>query len=137
MRRPLWEGMNGTVPPGVSVLVVDDEPQVVWVLQFSLESEGFETFAAHDGREALAQVKRHHPDLMILDVMMPRMNGWEVLEELVKLPREERPRVVMLTALASVRERSKASALGAAAFVPKPFDVEELITVLHGLEVAS
>ena len=137
MRRPLSDVMNGAVPPGTSVLVVDDEPQVVWVLQFSLESEGFETFAAHDGREAMAQIKRHHPGLMILDVMMPRMNGWEVLEELLKLPREERPRVVMVTALASVRERSKAAALGVDAFIPKPFDVEELITVLHGLEVAS
>jgi CheY-like chemotaxis protein len=137
MRRPLWEVMNGRVPPGASVLIVDDEPQVVWVLQFSLESEGFATFAAHDGREAMAQIKRHHPSLMILDVMMPRMNGWEVLEEVLKLPRAERPRVVMVTALASVGERSKAAALGADAFVPKPFDVEELITVLHGLEVAS
>ena len=137
MSKPLWEGMNGTVPPGARVLVVDDEPQVVWVLQFSLESEGFETFAAHDGREALAQIKRHHPSVMILDVMMPRMNGWQVLEELLKLPREERPRVVMLTALASVGDRSKAAALGVDAYVPKPFDVEELITVLNGLEVAS
>jgi CheY-like chemotaxis protein len=137
MRRPLWREMSGTVPHGARVLVVDDEPQVVWVLQFSLESEGFETFAAHDGREALAQVKRHHPNLMVLDVMMPRMDGWSVLEQLRDLPLEERPRVVMLTALASVQERSKAAALGADAFLVKPFDVEDLITVLHGLEVAS
>jgi CheY-like chemotaxis protein len=137
MTRPLWNGMNGTVAHGARVLVVDDEPQVVWVLQFSLESEGFETFAAHDGREAIAQVKRHRPDLMVLDVMMPRMDGWSVLEQLLDLPREERPRVVMVTALASVQERAKATALGAEAFVPKPFNVEELITVLHGLEVAS
>jgi len=129
--------MDGAVPPGTSVLVVDDEPQVVWVLQFSLESERFETFAAHDGREAMAQIKRHHPGLMILDVMMPRMNGWEVLEELLKLPREERPRVVMVSALCSLRDRAKAAELGADAFVAKPFNVDDLLEVLHGLERAS
>jgi two-component system OmpR family response regulator len=120
-----------------SVLVVDDEPQVVWVLQFSLEAEGYETFTATNGLEAMAQISEHHPSLMVLDVMMPRMDGWSVLEALLKLPVEERPRVVMVTALASLRDRTKAAELGAAAYVPKPFDLDELLEVLHGLEQAS
>lgn len=120
-----------------SVLVVDDEPQVVWVLQLSLESEGYATYTAGDGIEALAQVERHHPRLMVLDVMMPRMDGWTVLQELAKLPEEERPLVVMVTALASLRDRARAAELGASAYVPKPFDVSELIGVLHGLGLAS
>jgi two-component system response regulator VicR len=119
------------------VLVVDDEPQVVWVLQFSLESEGYETYTAHDGIEALDQIRRHHPPLMVLDVMMPRMDGWTVLEELAKLPVEERPRVVMVTALATLKDRAKAESLGADAYVPKPFDVEELLGVLEGLALVS
>ncbi|HSL11252.1 MAG TPA: response regulator [Actinomycetota bacterium] len=122
---------------GPSVLVVDDEPQVVWVLQFSLESEGYETYTAKNGIEALDRIAEHHPQLMVLDVMMPQMDGWTVLERLLELPREERPRVVMVTALASLRDRTKAAELGADAYVPKPFDVEELIDVLHGLERAS
>ena len=122
---------------GPSVLVVDDEPQVVWVLQFSLESEGYETYTANNGVEALDRIAEHHPQLMVLDVMMPRMDGWTVLERLLELPREERPRVVMVTALASLRDRAKAAELGADAYVPKPFDVDELIDVLHGLERAS
>jgi len=122
---------------GHRVLVVDDEPQVVWVLQYSLESEGYETFTARDGIEALAQVAAHHPELMVLDVMMPRMDGWTVLEELMKLPRGERPRVVMVTALATLKDRARAAELGADAYVPKPFDVDELLDVLHGLERAS
>ena len=120
-----------------SVLVVDDEPQVVWVLQFSLQAEGYETHTAHDGIEALQQVRRHHPAYVVLDVMMPRMDGWGVLEELGKLPIDERPLVVMVTALASIADRAKAQALGAAAYVPKPFDVDELIGVLQGLALAS
>jgi CheY-like chemotaxis protein len=116
------------------VLVVDDEPQVVMVLQFSLESEGWRTLTAHDGMEAMAQIRRHHPAVMVLDVMMPRMDGWSVLEELRKLPENERPRVVMVTALASPGDRARAFGLGADAYVPKPFDMDQLVEVLHGIE---
>lgn len=123
--------------PSGSVLVVDDEPQVVWVLRFSLESEGYETYTANDGLEALDQIAQHHPSLMVLDVMMPRMDGWTVLERLMELPEDERPRVVMVTALASLRDRAKAAELGADAYVPKPFDVDQLLDVLHGLERAG
>ena len=121
----------------MTVLVVDDEPQVVWVLQFSLEAEGYQTFAARDGLQALREISEHHPQLMVLDIMMPNMDGWTVLEEMMKLPREERPRVVMVSALSSPRDRSKAAELGADAFVPKPFNVDDLIGVLHALEQAS
>jgi CheY-like chemotaxis protein len=121
-----------------SVLVVDDEPQVVWVLEFSLQGEGYETFTAHDGFEALDQIRRHKPDLMVLDVMMPRMDGWSVLEALSDLPVALRPRVVMVTALASPTDRARAELLGAAAYVPKPFDMDHLVGVLEGcLALAS
>ena len=120
-----------------SVLVVDDEPQVVWILEFSLQGEGYETFSAHDGMEALDQIRRHRPDLMVLDVMMPRMDGWSVLEALAEMPLAERPRVIMVTALASASDRDRAMRLGAEAFVPKPFDMEHLVGVLQGLALAS
>lgn len=125
------------VAPLPSVLVVDDEPQVVWVLQFSLEAEGYTTYAANNGVEALAEIAEHHPNLMVLDIMMPTMDGWAVLEEMVKLPDDQRPRVVIVSALSSLRDRAKASELGADAYVPKPFNVEDLLQVLHGLEEAS
>ncbi|MDP9299134.1 MAG: response regulator [Actinomycetota bacterium] len=121
----------------ISVLVVDDEPQVVWVLQFSLEAEGYRTFAANNGVEALREIAEHHPNVMVLDIMMPTMDGWSVLRETMKLPREQRPRVVVVSALASVRDRAKATELGADAYVPKPFDVDDLLAVLHGLEAAA
>lgn len=120
-----------------SVLVVDDEPQVVWMLQFSLEAEGYRTFAARDGVSALEEVRERHPALMLLDVMMPTMDGWSVLEHLQELPEGERPRVVVVSARSSLRDRAKAAELGADAFVPKPFNVDHLIDVLHGLERAS
>ena len=119
------------------VLVVDDEPQVVWVLQLALDAEGYEVLTARDGVEALLQISQGHPELMVLDVMMPRMDGWSVMREMSKLPVEERPRVVMVTALASSHDRAAAAELGADAYVPKPFDMDHLLGVLHGLQRAS
>lgn len=120
-----------------SVLVVDDEPQVVWMLQFSLQAEGYETFAARDGRTALAEIRAHRPQVMLLDIMMPVMDGWSVLEQVQTLPAEDRPRVIVVSARSSLRDRAKAADLGADAFVPKPFNVDDLLAVLHGLAEAG
>lgn len=117
-----------------SVLVVDDEPQLVWMLRFSLEAAGYRVFSAREGREALEGVREHRPDLMLLDIMMPVMDGWEVLQRLQELPVDERPKVVVLSARTGLRDRAKAAELGADAFVPKPFNVDDLLDVLHGLE---
>jgi two-component system, OmpR family, alkaline phosphatase synthesis response regulator PhoP len=121
----------------MSVLVVDDEPQVVWMLQFSLQAEGYETFAARDGRTALDEIREHHPKLMLLDIMMPVMDGWSVLEQIQALPPEDRPRVIVVSARSSPRDRAKAAELGAEAFVPKPFNVDDLLAVLHGVAEAG
>ncbi|MBA3738115.1 MAG: response regulator [Actinobacteria bacterium] len=129
--------MNAHTDVSVSVLVVDDEPQVAWVLRFTLEHEGYRTFTASNGVEALEELAKHHPMLMVLDLMMPEMDGWAVLKEMMKLPLAERPRVVIVSALTGPDDKEKATALGADAFVPKPFDVEELIGVLGGLSKAS
>jgi two-component system, OmpR family, alkaline phosphatase synthesis response regulator PhoP len=126
-----------TTETATSVLVVDDEPQVVWMLTFSLEAEGFETLTARDGVSALAEIREHHPRLVLLDIMMPIMDGWTVLEQLQQLPVADRPKVVVVSARASLRDRAKAAELGADAFVPKPFSVDELLEVLHGLEQVS
>jgi CheY-like chemotaxis protein len=120
-----------------SVLVVDDEPQVAWVLRFSLEHEGYRTYTASNGVEALEELEKHHPAVVVLDLMMPEMDGWAVLKEMQKLPTEQRPRVVIVSALTGPEDKAKATDLGADAFVPKPFDVEQLIDVLGGLAKAS
>jgi DNA-binding response OmpR family regulator len=129
--------LDTEVTQRASVLVVDDEPQVVWMLQFSLQAEGFETFAARDGRTALAEIDEHHPRVVLLDIMMPVMDGWSVLEHVRSLPAEDRPRVIVVSARSSLRDRAKAAELGADAFVPKPFNVDDLLAVLHGLAEAG
>jgi CheY-like chemotaxis protein len=127
--------MDDTTHAGGSVLVVDDEPQVAWVLRLTLEHEGYRTHTASNGIEALEELHKHHPTLMVLDLMMPEMDGWSVLKEMTKMP--QRPRVVIVSALTGPDDKAKATALGADAFVPKPFDVEELIGVLGALGKAS
>jgi DNA-binding response OmpR family regulator len=117
-----------------SILVVDDEPQVVWMLQFSLEAEGYQTLSARDGRTALDEVREHHPRVVLLDIMMPVMDGWAFLEELQEIPEDERPRVIVVSARSSLRDRAKAAELGADAFVAKPFNVDDLLVVLHDVE---
>lgn len=112
-----------------SILIVDDEPQVVWMLQFSLEAEGYCTFSARDGRLALAEMRERKPDVVLLDIMMPMMDGWSVLEEMRDLP-GERPRVVVLSARSSMRDRAKAAELGADHFMPKPFNMDDLLALL-------
>jgi two-component system alkaline phosphatase synthesis response regulator PhoP len=124
-------------PVQTSVHVVDDEPKVVWMLQFSLEAEGFQTFAAREGRTALDELREHRPQLMLLDIMMPVMDGWSVLQEIRDLPETERPRVVVVSARATLRDRAKAAELGAIAFVAKPFNVDDLLGVLNRLKKAS
>jgi DNA-binding response OmpR family regulator len=120
-----------------TVLVVDDEPQVVWMLQFSLEAEGYQTVTARNGVAALEEIRAHRPKLMLLDIMMPVMDGWTVLEEIQKLPVVDRPHVVVVSARASLRDRAKATELGADAFVPKPFSVDELLGVIRDLDASS
>jgi len=119
------------------ILVVDDEPQVVWMLQFSLEAEGYQTLSARDGRAALDEVREHHPSVVLLDIMMPVMDGWAFLEELQTLPAADRPRVIVVSAASSLRDRAKAAELGADAFVAKPFNVDDLLVVLHDVEQTS
>jgi DNA-binding response OmpR family regulator len=118
-------------PP--TVLVVDDEPQVAWMLQFSLEAEGYRTFTARDGRAALEAVREHRPHLLLLDIMMPIMDGWGVLEELNRMPGGDRPRVIVVSARTSARDRDRAQELGADAFVSKPFDIDHLIGTVASL----
>jgi len=83
------------------------------------------------------ELRLHRPQLMLLDIMMPVMDGWSVLEALQSLPAEDRPRVIVVSARASMRDRAKAVELGADAFVSKPFNVDDLLGVLHSLAEAS
>jgi DNA-binding response OmpR family regulator len=108
------------------VLIADDEPNIVISLEFLMKQRGYETRVARDGDEALAEVERFQPDLVLLDVMLPRRNGFEVCQKL-RADGWTDLRIVMLTAKGRDVEIEKGLALGADAYVTKPFSTGELV----------
>lgn len=109
------------------VLVVDDQEHIRQVCQENLEMDGFEVFLAENGKKALEQAKNTNPDVILLDVMMPEMSGWEVLEWLKTNDDCKDISVIMLTAISNPTEQTKALDAGAADFIVKPFDLEVMI----------
>jgi len=109
------------------VLVVDDEPNIVMSLRFLMEREGFEVEVAPTGEAALAALDDRPADLVLLDVMMPEMDGFEVCQRIRDNPAWRRTKVVMLTAKGRDVEREKGLALGADLYVTKPFSTRELV----------
>jgi DNA-binding response OmpR family regulator len=109
------------------ILIVDDEPNIVISLEFLMKKEGFEVAVACDGEEALAKVESFNPDLMLLDVMMPRKSGFEVCESVRSNPNHGGLLIVMLTAKGRDTEVAKGMAIGADAYVTKPFSTKDLL----------
>ena len=114
---------NGRGP----VLVVDDEPDIVDFLTTVLVDEGYETETASDGLEALQKIASSEPALVILDLMMPRMSGFDVLKALAEKRSQSRPSIIVLSAKSSHHDILEALETGADDFIPKPFDLEDLL----------
>jgi DNA-binding response OmpR family regulator len=108
------------------ILIVDDERDLVWSVSRSLTGAGHETIAAYSGVEALAAARRHHPDCVILDIMMPQMDGLQVLQALRGDPNLGAVPVLCLTARRAVEDRVRALSEGADDYLCKPFDLREL-----------
>ena len=109
------------------ILIVDDEPNIVMSLEFLLKKEGFQIDTAGDGDAALEKIRSFMPDLVLLDVMMPKKSGFEVCEILRADPAFANLRIIMLTAKGRDTEQAKGLALGADAYVTKPFSTKELV----------
>ena len=113
------------------VLIVDDEPDVLLTLRMILEAEGFDPLLAADGETALRRVDEERPDLVVLDIMMPVLDGWFVLAELGGRPR--RPAVVVCSAKSGESDRARANELGADEYVTKPFEPDDLVVVIRNV----
>ena len=108
------------------ILLVDDEPGVVSLIGDYLTMRGYSIYAAHDGKEGLKMAKRIMPDLIILDIMMPHMDGYEVLERLKKDENTVSIPVIMLSAKASDKDKLKAMELYSEIYITKPFELADL-----------
>jgi len=110
-----------------SVLVVDDEPNIVESLEFLMRKAGFEVRVAKDGEAALDAVANHKPDLILLDVMIPKRDGYEVCQQIRANGAWDDVRIIMLTAKGREAEREKGMELGADEYITKPFSTRELV----------
>lgn len=119
------------------ILIVDDEPNIVISLEFLMMREGHEVRVARDGEAGLAAVREHRPDLVVLDVMMPKLDGFSVLASIRSDPDLAHTHVLMLTAKGREAEREKGLTLGADAYMPKPFSTRELVDKVKELLAAT
>jgi CheY-like chemotaxis protein len=124
---------NGVDLPQSTVLVVDDNPQNVELLQAFLEQLGVRIITAADGVEALERVKEHNPDLILLDIMMPRMSGFQVCRTLKGDAKTKDIQILMVTALNELGDIEQASECGTDDFVSKPVNKFELLTRVKSL----
>lgn len=117
---------------GKRVLLVDDDAEIIESLRLALESNGYEVLVARDGNQGLALTEREDPDLVVLDMMMPKRSGFLVLEKL-RRTRENPPRVIMITANEGSRHKAYAEMLGVDDYLRKPFPMDRLIASVERL----
>ena len=115
------------------VLVIDDEPPIRLLCRVNLEAEGMEVLEASDGPTGLEKARNDEPDVILLDVMMPGLDGWQVAEELIDGERTNAIPIVFLTARAEARDRARGLDLGGIDYVTKPFNPVELAPLVRDL----
>ncbi len=115
------------------ILLVDDEPSIVKMVGKRLEGEGFEVLIATDGQDALTKARTQLPDLIVLDLMLPKLNGYEVCTMLKQDARYQKIPVVLFTAKTQEKDEKLGMECGANAYVRKPFRAQELLETIRGL----
>ena len=115
------------------VLIVDDEPNIVAALEFLLEKNGYDVKVAANGVEAIEQLDAFRPDLVLLDVMVPKLSGYEVCQRMRAEPKWRDIKIVMLSAKGREVEVNKGMSLGADLYVTKPFSSVELVATIQQL----
>jgi DNA-binding response OmpR family regulator len=118
---------------GERILIADDEPNIVVSLEYLMKRAGFEVAVANDGEAALKAVASLRPDLILLDIMLPKKDGFEVCQQIRANPEWRAVKVVMLTAKGRDTEVTKGLALGADAYVTKPFSTKDLVAQVRKL----
>ena len=115
------------------ILIADDEPNILISLEYLMKREGFDVTLARDGQEAIDAILRDRPDLVLLDVMMPRKTGLEVCQEVRADPQLQGLLILMLTAKGRDTDVAKGLALGADAYVTKPFSTKDLVARVRSM----
>jgi len=115
------------------ILLVDDSEVSNFLMQSILEERGYSILSVSNGKDAIDLLKQQHPDLIILDIMMPEMNGFGVLESVKKFEATAKIPVIILTARNNLKDQEKAFSMGAADYVIKPIDIEDVLERVSSL----
>ncbi len=118
---------NNHVPGNKTVLVVDDDHDILFAIRAAIESRGYRVITASDGNAGLNVAERERPDMVIVDMMMPKKSGFLVLERLKAKNREWSPKMIMITANEGGRHRAYAEMLGVDEYIRKPFSMDKLL----------
>ena len=121
------------MPEKKRILLVDDEPDLVQLVSLRLQAAGYEVQTAYDGQQAIEQVKKNRPDLMILDLMLPKIDGYKVCRLLKFDERTQNLPILIFTARAQAEDVTLATECGADAYLTKPFDASTLLSKLGEL----
>ena len=113
------------------ILIADDDPIIIKLLQVNLEMEGYDVVTAQDGQDAVEKAGKEHPDLVMLDIMMPRMDGWAARQALLADPELQDIPVIFLSARAQQADLRKGYEAGVAEYITKPFDPVDLLDVVQ------
>ena len=115
------------------ILIVDDEPNIVMTLEYTFKKNNFEVFIARDGLEALEILKLQLPDIIILDIMMPMVDGFETIEQIKKNEKLKHCKVIFLSAKNKESDINKGLSLGADAYLTKPFSIKKVVEQVNPL----
>ena len=127
--------MNASAPP--RVLIVDDESNITISLSYFLQREGFEVLSARDGEEGWEMAKAHHPDIIMLDVMMPKRDGFALCKMLRAEPMFAKIKVIMLSAKDRPSQVKHGLACGADAYITKPFRLQEVLEQIRAVSLTQ
>jgi len=114
-----------------AVLVADDDPDILSIVSMSLETQGYTVYKASNGREAVDLAKQHHPDLVLMDMMMPIVSGYEAVSELKDDATTRDITIVGLSAKAMATDMERATDAGIDGYITKPFRIAQILTVVE------
>ncbi len=115
------------------LLIVDDEPNIVMSLEYAFQKQGYHVFIARDGGEALVIMEREIPDIVVLDIMMPQVDGYQTIKTIKSNPSYAKAKIIFLSAKSKAADIEKGLSLGADMYFTKPFSVKKLITAVEEL----
>jgi CheY-like chemotaxis protein len=115
-----------------AILVADDDPDILSIVSMSLETQGYTVYKATNGREAVDLAKQHHPDLVLMDMMMPIVSGYEAVGELKADASTKDITIVGLSAKAMATDMERATDVGIDGYITKPFRIAQVLTVVEG-----